>query len=78
MDSNKETIVIWAIVDSSGELIDAKTTRVGAYKRVEFLDQWANYNEEQGRGLVANSHNRKVLAPFQVIRCVGTFILSGV
>ena len=68
---SRETIVIWAVVDSEGEIVDAKTTRTVAYKRVEFLDGWAEHNEKNGKGATANAHGRKVLAPFAVIRCVG-------
>ena len=73
MEPTREKVVIWAVVDAEGEIVDAKTTRMTAFKRVAFLDDWADFNAKSGRGNKASAFGREVLAPFQVVRCVGTF-----
>ena len=77
MSERRETVAIWAIVDATGELVDAKTTRIAAFKRVELLGGWASYNNRKGHGPVAKAHAREVLAPFQVVRCVGEFVIGA-
>lgn len=76
VSDKRDTVTIWAVVDAEGELVDAKTTRTGAFKRVAFLDEWAEYNQKQGKGATATAHQRNVLAPFKVVRCVGEFMVE--
>jgi hypothetical protein len=71
----EQPVVVWSVVDAWGEVVDAKTTRAAAFKRVEFLDDWATHNESQGRGAHALAHSRRVLAPFSVVRCSGVVLL---
>ena len=69
----RQTVAIWAIVDATGELVDAKATRLSAFKRTDWLDRWAAYNAGKGEAPTAEANSRTVLAPFQLVRCVGTF-----